>query len=134
MLSHLLDPARWEVHVASPHQLVSEVVALVEQQAPAVVCIGAVPSGGLASHTRHLCKRLRTRFPDLRIVVGRWGLKNPTEDVGEVVLAAGADLVGTTLLETRDQIQTVSHLEARPSTDGGPSEGVLAYHASEPVS
>jgi hypothetical protein len=101
---------------------------------PAVVCIGALPSGGLASHTRHLCKRLRTRFPDLRIVVGRWGRKGPTEDVGELVLAAGADLVGTTLLETRDQIQTVSRLEARASTDGGPSGAGLARHAPEAVS
>jgi predicted PurR-regulated permease PerM len=126
MLRHLLDPGRWEVHVASPRLLVSEVVTLVEEQAPAVVCIGAVPSGGLASRTRHLCKRLRARFPDLRIVVGRWGRTDPTHDVREPVLAAGADLVGTTLVETRDQILTLSSLVARPSTDGEPRPSLAA--------
>jgi predicted PurR-regulated permease PerM len=133
MLRHLLDPSRWEVHVASPHQLASEVVAVVEQQAPAVVCIGAVPSGGLASHTRYLCKRLRTRFPDLRIVVGRWGLAHPSEEVRETVLAAGADLVAATLLETRDQIQTVSLLESRSPTEG-PRTAPLAHRAAGPAS
>jgi predicted PurR-regulated permease PerM len=133
MLRQLLDRARWEMHIASSHQLVSEVLALVEEQAPAVVCIGAVPAGGLASHTRHLCKRLRARFPHLRIVVGRWGLKGPTDDVRELVLAAGADLVAMTLLETRDQIETVSRLGGRPSSAGGADDVALAQHAASPA-
>ena len=35
------------------------------------VCLAATPPGGLA-HTRYLCKRLRARFPDLKILVCRW--------------------------------------------------------------
>jgi predicted PurR-regulated permease PerM len=116
MLQHLLDRARWEVEIASPHLLVSEALALVETQTPAVVCIGALPSGGQASHTRHLCKRLRTRFPDLKILVGRWGVKESTEEIRDLVRASGADHVGTTLVETREQIQQVSHLKSMPST------------------
>jgi hypothetical protein len=124
MLQHLLDPARWEVEIASPHLLVSEALSLVETQTPAVVCIGALPSGGQASHTRHLCKRLRTRFPDLKILVGRWGVKESTDEIRDLLRASGADHVGTTLVETREQIQQVSHLESMSSTAPVPREGL----------
>ena len=125
MLQQLLDPTRWEVEIVSPHLLVSEALFLVETQAPTAVCIGALPSGGLAAHTRHLCKRLRARFPGLKILVGRWGGEPSSEDVRELLRASGADRVGTTLVETREQIQEVSHLEpssvpARASADGAP--------------
>ena len=125
MLQQLLDPARWELEIASPHLLVSEALFLVETQAPAMVCIGALPSGGLAAHTRHLCKRLRARFPDLKILVGRWGVEQSVEEIRDLLRASGADRVGTTLVETREQIQELSHLEpssepARASADGVP--------------
>ena len=59
--------------------------------------------GGLA-HTRYLCKRLRARFPAVRIIVGRWGLKGDADANREQLQDAGADLAATTLLETRDQL------------------------------
>ena len=58
-----------------------------------------LPPGGLA-HTRYLCKRLRARLPEARIVVGRWGLKGNVEQNLEQLREAGADQVETTLLET----------------------------------
>ena len=125
MLQQLLDPARWELEIVSPHLLVSEALFLVETQAPTAVCIGALPSGGLAAHTRHLCKRLRARFPDLKILVGRWGGELASEEARELLEASGADRVGTTLVQTLEQIQEVSHLEpssvpARASADAAP--------------
>ena len=63
MLRQLLDPARWEVEVLSLEMLSAELVALAGEKEPAVVCIGALPPGGLA-HTRYLCKRLRARLPE----------------------------------------------------------------------
>ena len=73
MLEQVLDPARWSLELIAPETLTAELLDLVEERQPALVCIAAIPPGGLA-HTRYLCKRLRTRFPDLRILVGRWGL------------------------------------------------------------
>jgi hypothetical protein len=73
MLQQVLDPARWSLELIAPETLTAELLDLVEQLRPALVCIAAIPPGGLA-HTRYLCKRLRTRFPDLWILVGRWGL------------------------------------------------------------
>jgi hypothetical protein len=126
MLQQVLDPARWSLELIAPETLTAELLDLAEQRKPALVCIAAIPPGGLA-HTRYLCKRLRTRFPDLRILVGRWGLREiaanpdslqeagtnpaaapPSETGAEPIVAtlqeAGADLVATTLLETRQQI------------------------------
>jgi predicted PurR-regulated permease PerM len=73
MLQQVLDPARWSLALIAPETLTVELLDLVEERQPALICIAAIPPGGLA-HTRYLCKRLRTRFPDLRILVGRWGL------------------------------------------------------------
>ena len=107
MLRQLLDPARWEVEVLSLEMLSAELVALAGEKEPAVVCIGALPPGGLA-HTRYLCKRLRARLPEARIVVGRWGLKGNVEENQEQLREAGADQVETTLLETRTHLQRLA--------------------------
>jgi hypothetical protein len=57
--------------------LTAELLDLVAERRPGAVCIAAIPPGGLA-HTRYLCKRLRSRFPDLKILVGRWGTQDIT--------------------------------------------------------
>jgi len=94
------------------------VLALVEAKEARVVCIGALPPGG-GAHARLLCRRLRTRFPDLKILVGRWGLAGGAMEVGGALVAAGADAVATTLAESCGQIATlvpiVSHRSATPA-------------------
>jgi predicted PurR-regulated permease PerM len=105
MLRQLLDPIRWEMEILSIDMLSAESVARAGDKEPAVVCIGALPPGGLA-HTRYLCKRLRARLPAARIVVGRWGLKGDLEQNQEQLLEAGADRVETALLETRTHLCT----------------------------
>ncbi len=87
-------------NVISDGALTSEVVALIEEKSPALMFIATVSPGGLAQ-TRYLCKRLRTRFPNLKIAVGQWGMGS--EDRSSILLA-GADKVGITMIETRDQI------------------------------
>ena len=126
MLGHLADPAGWTMELASPHLLASEVIALAEKTRPAVVCLGALPASGLAAHTRYLCKRLRARCPDLRIVVGRWGLREPARHQLE---AAGANHVGVTLVETLRHLQTVEGLEA-PPPERLPEDAVVATGAA----
>ena len=112
MIRQLLDSTRYEVEIMSAAMLTAEVVALIGEKNPAVICISAVGPGGLAQ-TRYLCKRLRARFPNLKIAVGRWGTE--TEDSNSILLA-GADKVGTTLVETREQV--ISLCQTRPDSDG----------------
>ena len=77
MLQRVLDPARWDLELIAAGTLTAELLDLVDERRPAAVCIAAIPPGGLA-HTRYLCKRLRSRFPDLKILVGRWGARDIT--------------------------------------------------------
>jgi predicted PurR-regulated permease PerM len=128
MLRQLLEPARWDMEVLSMDLLSAEVVASAGEKDPAVVCIGALPPGGLA-RTRYLCKRLRARLPNAKIVVGRWGLKVGLEQNQEQLLEAGADQVETTLLETRTHLSTwlpvLAQEGVKTASNGAPKDGRL---------
>ncbi|HSF57151.1 MAG TPA: AI-2E family transporter [Candidatus Binatia bacterium] len=110
MCRQLLTPSRYEMEVLPDEALTSEVVDQVAEKCPALLCIVSLPPGGLAQ-TRYLCKRLRSRFPDTKILVGRLGTQ--AGDHGDALLGAGADKVATTLIELRDQIIQVSQIIAR---------------------
>jgi predicted PurR-regulated permease PerM len=107
MCRQLLKPIRYEMEVLPDEALASEIVDQVAEKCPALICIVSLPPGGLAQ-TRYLCKRLRVRFPDTRIIVGRLGIQ--TANYQEVLLAAGADKVATNMIELRDQVVQVSQI------------------------
>jgi len=92
-----------EIELASAHALSGEIVSLAAEKKPSVVLIAALPPDGLAQ-TRHLCKRLRARLPDIKILVGRWGGPDAKANDREALMAAGADEVGMTLAQSRDQL------------------------------
>jgi hypothetical protein len=94
--------------------LTSEVVAWVDRHRPAILCIGSVAPGGL-SQARHLCKRLRSQCPELKIVVGRWGLHDERDADRQHLLAAGADHVETTVLDTQRALAQVALTLGRPA-------------------
>ena len=103
MLGRVLSPAECALEPSSAHALSAEIVSLAAERKPAVLFIAALPPNGLAQ-TRHLCKRLRARFPAIKILVGRWGETDLGASDHEGLLAAGADAVGTTLRESRGQL------------------------------
>ena len=110
MLRRVVSPKICRIEVVSATLLSAEMLQLIEEKKPAIICIGAMPPDALAP-TGYLCKKLRERFPELKILVGRWGSRgNRTRDQ-EHLEAAGAGYVSTKLLETRTQllhlIQTV---------------------------
>ncbi len=120
MFRQLLDSKRYEMELITAAALKSEVVSQVGEKNPALICIGALPPGGLAQ-TRYLCKRLRALFPDLKIVVGRWGPSGKMEGNRDFLLSAGADQVGTTLVETRDQMIQLSQITSQPESQSADS-------------
>jgi hypothetical protein len=115
MFRQLLDCTKYEVEIMSDAMLTAEVVARIGEKSPAMICIAAVPPGGLAQ-TRYLCKRLRARFPNLKIAVGRWGIES--EDNNSILLA-GADKVGTTMIETREQMIQLCQISPHPEAQSG---------------
>jgi hypothetical protein len=116
----LLDSGRCTMEVLGSDLLFSEMASIIEQKQPAVVCVSAVPPGGL-TQSRYIGKRLRTQFPQLKIVAGRWCLEEKERNA-EVLKAAGADRVTTTLLETRKEVFELMHLvpgsETPDATEG----------------
>ena len=118
MLQQVLDPRRFEVEVTKPGLLAAEVLSLVEQSAPTLICIGLVPPGGFAQ-TRYLCKKLRARFPTLPIVVGCWS-DTEAETLARLHLDSLTQ-VSTTLTKTRQQIMQVPPTHSLPVDHTVPS-------------
>ena len=107
---------------------VVDVLAWVDLHRPALVCIGAVAPGGL-SQARHLCKRLRSQCPELRIVVGRWGLHDEMDADRQQLLAAGADHVETTVLDTQRTLVLVGLTPGHPAPEPTPVPEALPWAA-----
>lgn len=116
MFRQLLDATRYDIELMADETLTSEVVALTAEKSPALICIASLPPGGLAQ-ARYLCKRLRARLPGLKIIVGRWGRES--EDNSNVLLSAGADKVGATMIETRKQIIQLCQISPHPEAQSG---------------
>jgi predicted PurR-regulated permease PerM len=109
MLKRLLDPSHCNFEVLSPDALTAEVLATVRTEDAPMVCIGALSPQNLA-HTRYLCKRLRARIPDLKIIVGCWGPAGDRTKIESRLKEAGADRVATSLLEARSQLAPLVQL------------------------
>jgi hypothetical protein len=99
MLSPLLDPAVTRMVVAAGDEAMADLVAQVDELKPAIACLLSLPPGGMAIASL-CCRRLRARFPELGIIVCRWG-----NEAGDALRQAGADLVAHNLQDTLDCIQ-----------------------------
>ncbi len=106
MLQAILDPRKWELELAPPETLTAEILTRVAREQPAILCIASLPPGGVAN-TRYLCKRLRARFPDMKILIARLGLRTHLDENRKQLLSAGANDVSMTLLETRAHLNTL---------------------------
>ncbi len=108
-LKKIIDPRRCTIEVLPAAMLASEMISRVGEHKPRVVCIGALGPGGIA-HARYLCKRIRARFPELKILVGRWRAHDDPAKVEESLRSAGADRIAATLSATREQLLSLLSL------------------------
>jgi len=106
MLKQKLDPEVWHVEITAVETLTSELVARVEDEHRAIVCVGSLPPGGLA-HTRYLCKRLRAKLPRVKIMVGHWGARGGVPLNNDPLREAGADVIAVTLQATCSQLEVL---------------------------
>ena len=87
--------------------LANEVMQEIEQGACNAVCISAVPPQA-ATHASHLAKRLRRRFPNLKILVALWtDLDNLERTTGRLT-DAGADEVLATFPAALQRLRDLS--------------------------
>jgi hypothetical protein len=124
ILCQLLDPLTYKIRPLSTTTLASEVISIVSQEPPDLIFITALPPGGLA-HARYLCKRLRTKFPQVGILVIRPGLQeDPTLDMHPVIrrlTEAGADKVATSVTEAQTLIPQMLFPVLRQSVEPTPA-------------
>ena len=119
MFRQRLDPTRYAIEVVSAEALTAEVLTLVERHSAELICIAALPPEAMTP-TRYLCKRLRARFPACKIAVGCWGLTGDVEANRAALRAAGADEVGMTLEESRNQVTLLGQLHAASVPEPSP--------------
>jgi hypothetical protein len=100
------------MRVLSSQILSSECIAEVEQAQPAVVCIGFLAQAPLFP-VRQFCKRLRSRQPQLPIVMGRWGAKD--REKMERQLTGMVEAIGWDLSESKNQVIQLAQVSAPAS-------------------
>src|SRR5207245_3528267 len=98
MFRRLAESSGFPVEVLSAEILTAEILTRVGEENIALVCIAALPPGGLAK-TRYLCKRLRAEYQRLHILVGRWGTRERLGTTTERQQTAGCTHVGHALYE-----------------------------------
>jgi predicted PurR-regulated permease PerM len=88
-----------------PHPLLTaEVLELIATRGCKSVLVSAVPPHAVP-HAGALAKRLRRRFPELRILVGLWTREADIERARARLLQSGADEVVTTLPEALERLR-----------------------------
>lgn len=106
LLERLLDPHICTLEILSQDMLIAERLAAVEERRPAILCLSSLPPGGLRQ-TRAICKSVRTRHPDLKILVGRWTTRGPSERAQKLFKASGANAVAVSLSQMREVMQPI---------------------------
>jgi predicted PurR-regulated permease PerM len=103
MLTQLLVLKGFSAQFLSVKALASESLDQVAESQAGVVCVSAVPPFAL-NHSRYLCKRMRGRFPNLKLVIGLWLLRGVDKNTEDRLRGAGADKIVTSLQQALAEI------------------------------
>lgn len=104
IFSVLLRSKGMEAEWVSADALAGELVELVDEKQPVVICISALPPSAV-NHAKYICKRLRTRFTQLPVLVGLWEATVEMDKAEGILVAAGADRVVRTAADGVSQVQ-----------------------------
>lgn len=111
MLAHLLVQAGYDAHAAAmgPHK---DMLDEVEEQVCGILYLSALPPFEISA-IRRLYKRLRARFPQIRIGIGLWGYDGGADNMRVLLRIVESDLIVTSLGEAVVQIQQFTELATR---------------------
>jgi predicted PurR-regulated permease PerM len=122
MLAQLLEQEGYCAEYVSVEKLASEYLQIVETQGVQVVIVSALPPAAV-THARYIVKRLRSRFPDLKIIVGLWTASGSIEKARHRLEASGTDLVVNSLEKAIEQLrQTVQPLMVTETAEAKAAE------------
>ena len=125
MLAHVLDDLPIAVEITRTRMQASELVSLVHERGFTVVCIADLPPSP-ASKTRYLVKRLRAALPEVRVLVGRWAPPALADESTQVLRDTGANLVASTLLESRTYLGGLVEITQIPLAEKTGVQAALA--------
>jgi predicted PurR-regulated permease PerM len=106
MLAILLNKKGVETKALSAKTLLTEYLEEVEKNNTNIICVSCVPPSGLR-HARYVCKRLRTRFPELKIIVGIWNSPEEIQSVKDRLLPVAVETIVVTLQQAAEQISAL---------------------------
>ena len=88
-------------------------IDLVQNKHADVVCVSAIPPAAV-THSRYLCKRLRQRYADLKILIGLWAFKGDLKRARERIACDEQTRVTTTLAETLNELEQITQAMVTP--------------------
>ncbi len=103
VLARMLPAPEFDARVSPFPLLAAEVIEFVGENGARVACISAMPPRA-ATHAAYLCKRLKQRFPDIRVLVALWTSEN-TDRAQARLREAGVDQIATRLGEALEQLR-----------------------------
>lgn len=106
VLARMLPAPEFNAHVIAFPLLAAETLERIAEHACRVVCISALPPQA-ATQAGYLCKRLKHRFPELKVIVALWTGEN-AERASARLRAAGVDVVVTKLADAIDQLRQLT--------------------------
>ncbi len=106
ILARMLPAPEFDARALAFPLLAAETLDKIAEHACKAVCISAVPPQA-ATAAGHLCKRLKHRFPELKVLVALWTSEN-AERAAARLGAAGVDAVATQLPEVIDQLRQLT--------------------------
>ena len=118
MLAHLFTLAAVGSETLSAKTLANEALETVAAKGVSLVCLSAVRPFAVMQ-ARYLVKRLRTRFPDLKILVGLWDSRRPAIGSRRNLDSAPADWVTETLAGAISESCPVIHCHDSPALATG---------------
>ncbi|MCY3002838.1 MAG: AI-2E family transporter [Planctomycetota bacterium] len=104
MLRQVLERDGVQVEVASTVELPGETLESIDSRQVDLVCISALPPSRFM-HLRYLCKRLKSRYPDLPIIAGVWTLEPEAQALVAVTAVLPGVSVVTSLREARERVR-----------------------------
>ena len=119
MLRRCLTRRNVVSELLTTHVLKGEVLDRVTELAPEVLYISALPPAAVL-HASYFCKRLRPRFPELKIVVAVWHAEGGMEKGRSRLLAAGASEVVTTLKGAIEKLPPAALVTAMQTAESQP--------------
>ena len=131
-LAHLLALGKVGSETLSAKSLANEALEAVERLGVETVCLSALRPFQVMQ-ARYLAKRLRTRFPLLKILIGLWDSKRPSVGAHRNLQTVQAEWVVETMADAITRVCPVVHCKTSPALETSKEASVEKARNTPPV-